>query len=100
MVCELKMKMPTGPRITFPFCSGLGFDADVEAKAYELIKAAQEKELTSGRGPTGIAPPSSTSPRCCAEAHPAEVAEVAGVTGLIRNRYKELIQNLNAELDI
>ncbi|MAH41520.1 MAG: transcription initiation factor IIB, partial [Verrucomicrobiales bacterium] len=30
-----------------------------------------------------------------------EVAEVAGVTEVtIRNRYKELIQNLNIELDI
>ena len=57
MVRELKMKiMPTGPEDYISrFCSGLGLDAEVEAKAHELIKAAQEKELTSGRGPTGIA---------------------------------------------
>ena len=57
MVRELKMKiMPTGSEDYISrFCSGLGLDAEVEAKAHELIKAAQEKELTSGRGPTGIA---------------------------------------------
>ena len=51
MVRELKMKiMPTGPEDYISrFCSGLGLDAEVEAKAHELIKAAQEKELTSGR---------------------------------------------------
>ena len=47
MVRELKMKiMPTGPEDYISrFCSGLGLDADVEAKAYELIKAAQEKGI-------------------------------------------------------
>ena len=69
MVRELKMKiMPTGPEDYISrFCSGLGLDADVEAKAYELIKAAQEKELTSGAAPPVSLPPSSTSLRCCAE---------------------------------
>ena len=57
MVRELKMKIPpTKPEDYIPrFCSGLDLDAEVQAKAYELISAAQEKELTSGRGPTGIA---------------------------------------------
>ena len=85
------------------FCSGLGLDAEVEAKAYELIKAAQEKELTSGRGPTGIAASIIyiASVLCGKRRTQREVAEVAGVTEVtIRNRYKELIQNLNIDLDI
>ncbi len=105
MVRELKMKiMPTGPEDYISrFCSGLGLDAEVEAKAYELIKAAQEKELTSGRGPTGIAASIIyiASVLCGKRRTQREVAEVAGVTEVtIRNRYKELIQNLNIELDI
>ena len=105
MVRELKMKiMPTGPEDYISrFCSGLGLDADVEAKAYELIKAAQEKELTSERGPTGIAASIIyiASVLCGKRRTQREVAEVAGVTEVtIRNRYKELIQNLNIELDI
>jgi transcription initiation factor TFIIB len=105
MVRELKMKiMPTGPEDYISrFCSGLGLDSEVEAKAYELIKAAQEKELTSGRGPTGIAASIIyiASVLCGKRRTQREVAEVAGVTEVtIRNRYKELIQNLNIELDI
>jgi|TARA_B110000014_G_C19770505_1_gene400944 transcription initiation factor TFIIB len=105
MVRELKMRiMPTGPEDYISrFCSGLGLDAEVEAKAYELIKAAQEKELTSGRGPTGIAASIIyiASVLCGKRRTQREVAEVAGVTEVtIRNRYKELIQNLNIELDI
>ena len=105
MVRELKMKiMPTGPEDYISrFCSGLGLDAEVEAKAHELIKAAQEKELTSGRGPTGIAASIIyiASVLCGKRRTQREVAEVAGVKEVtIRNRYKELIQNLNIELDI
>ena len=105
MVRELKMKiLPTGPEDYISrFCSGLGLDSEVEAKAHELIKAAQEKELTSGRGPTGIAASIIyiASVLCGKRRTQREVAEVAGVTEVtIRNRYKELIQNLNIELDI
>ena len=85
------------------FCSGLDLDAEVQAKAYELISAAQEKELTSGRGPTGIAASIIyiASVLCGKRRTQREVAEVAGVTEVtIRNRYKELIQNLNIELEI
>ena len=105
MVRELRMKIPpTKPEDYIPrFCSGLALDAEVQAKAYELIAAAQEKELTSGRGPTGIAASLIyiASVLCGKRRTQREVAEVAGVTEVtIRNRYKELIQNLNIELEI
>ena len=105
MVRELRMKIPpTKPEDYIPrFCSGLDLDAEVQAKAYELIAAAQEKELTSGRGPTGIAASIIyiASVLCGKRRTQREVAEVAGVTEVtIRNRYKELIQNLNIELEI
>ena len=94
---------PTKPEDYIPrFCSGLDLDAEVQAKAYELIAAAQGKELTSGRGPTGIAASIIyTLAFFVGREGPREVAEVAGVTEVtIRNRYKELIQNLNIELEI
>ena len=105
MVRELKMKIPpTKPEDYIPrFCSGLHLDAELQSKAYELIAAAQEKELTSGRGPTGIAASIIyiASVLCGKRRTQREVAEVAGVTEVtIRNRYKELIQNLNIELEI
>ena len=105
MVRELKMKIPpTKPEDYIPrFCSGLDLDAEVQSKAYELIQKAQEKELTSGRGPTGIAASIIyiSSVLCGKRRTQREVAEVAGVTEVtIRNRYKELIQNLNIELEI
>jgi len=105
MVRELRMKIPpTKPEDYIPrFCSGLDLDAEVQARAYELIAAAQEKELTSGRGPTGIAASIIyiASVLCGKRRTQREVAEVAGVTEVtIRNRYKELIQNLNIELEI
>ena len=45
MVRELGMKIPpTKPEDYIPrFCSGLDLDAEVQAKAYELIAAAQER---------------------------------------------------------
>ena len=59
---------------------------------------ARDVELTSGRGPTGIA---AAALYVASLIHgekrtQREVADVAGVTEVtIRNRYKELIQRLN-----
>ena len=61
---------------------------------------AQKKELTSGRGPTGIA---AAALYVAALMHgekrtQREVADVAGVTEVtIRNRYKELLEKLKLE---
>jgi len=37
------------------FASSLRLDAETQSKAIEILEKAQEAELTSGRGPTGIA---------------------------------------------
>ena len=104
MVRELKMKIPpTKPEDYIPrFCSGLDLDAEVQAKAYELISAHKKRSLRVGGGPQES--PSIiyiASVLCGKRRTQREVAEVAGVTEVtIRNRYKELIQNLNIELEI
>ena len=69
----------------------------------ERLNKAREAELTSGRGPTGIA---AASLYVSALIHgekrtQREVADVAGVTEVtIRNRYKELLDELDLEKEI
>ena len=85
------------------FASSLKLSAETQSKAVEILEKAQKAELTSGRGPTGIA---AASLYVSALIHgekrtQREVADVAGVTEVtIRNRYKELLEKLNLEKDI
>ena len=75
--------------------------ADVQAKTLEILQEATRRELTSGRGPTGIAAASIyiASVLCGERRTQREVAEVAGVTEVtIRNRYKELAEKLDINI--
>jgi transcription initiation factor TFIIB len=97
---ELRLRlMPTAPQDYIArFCSELKLGSDVQSKANEIIKAATEKELTSGRGPTGVAAAAIyvASVICGQRKTQREVADIAGVTEVtIRNRYKELSEKLN-----
>lgn len=105
MTRELKLRlMPTKPEDYISrFCSELKLSGDVQAKAMEILKEAAEKELTSGRGPTGVAAASIyiSSILCNARRTQREVADVAGVTEVtIRNRYKELTDKLGIEIQL
>jgi transcription initiation factor TFIIB len=85
------------------FASALKLSAETQSKAIEILERAQKIELTSGRGPTGIA---SAALYVSALVHgekrtQREVADVAGVTEVtIRNRYKELLEELDLEKEI
>ena len=85
------------------FASSLKLSAETQSKAVEILEDAQRHELTSGRGPTGIA---AAALYVSALIHgekrtQREVADVAGVTEVtIRNRYKELLEKLDLEKDI
>ena len=85
------------------FASALKLSPESQSKSIDILKKAQKAELTSGRGPTGIA---AASLYVSALIHgekrtQREVADVAGVTEVtIRNRYKELLAKLNLEKDI
>ena len=103
IVRELGLRlMPTSPQDYVPrFCSELKLSSDVQAKTLEILKEAANKELTSGRGPTGIAAASlyMASVLCGERRTQREIAETAGVTEVtIRNRYKELSEKLDIEL--
>ena len=105
MTRELKLRMqPTRPQDYIQrFCSELKLSGEVKSKALEILKVATEKELTSGRGPTGVAAASIyvASILLNERRTQREVAEVAGVTEVtIRNRYKELTEKLNIPVQI
>jgi transcription initiation factor TFIIB len=100
---ELGLKlMPTSPQDYIPrFCSELKLSADVQAKTLEIIKGAADRELTSGRGPIGIAAASLyiATILCGERRTQREVSEVASVTEVtIRNRYKELSEKLDIDI--
>lgn len=79
------------------FSNELTLTPKTQAKAVEIIKLAQKRELTSGKGPTGISAAALyvAALLCTEKRTQREVADVAGVTEVtIRNRYKELIDKL------
>jgi transcription initiation factor TFIIB len=97
---ELGLKLlPTSPEDYISrFCSELKLSGDVRAKTMEILQEAAHRELTSGRGPTGMAAASLyiASILCGERRTQREVADVAGVTEVtIRNRYKELAEKLD-----
>ena len=72
--------------------------AETQSKAIDILQQARDAELTSGRGPTGIAAASLYVAALMnnEKRTQREVADVAGVTEVtIRNRYKELLKELN-----
>ncbi len=96
--------MPSNPADYIPrFSSALKLSPDTQTKAVEILDRAQKAELTSGRGPTGIA---AAALYVSALIHgekrtQREVADIAGVTEVtIRNRYKELLEKLKLEKEI
>lgn len=93
---------PTTPVDYVPrFGSELGLSGEVQSKAIEILRAAMDMELTSGRGPVGA---------CAAAIYIAsvllgerrtqkEIADAAAVTEVtIRNRYKEMAEKLDIEV--
>ncbi len=99
---QLKL-MPTRPQdYVSRFCSELKLSGRVQMEAMRILEEAAQKELTSGRGPTGVAAAAIyiASITMNERRTQREVAEVAGVTEVtIRNRYKELITNLGISID-
>jgi len=91
--------LPSNPIDYLPrFVSALKLSAETQSKAVDILNKAREAELTSGRGPTGIAAASLYVAALMnnEKRTQREVADVAGVTEVtIRNRYKELLKELD-----
>jgi len=85
------------------FSSSLNLNPETQSKSIKILEKAQKQELTSGRGPAGIA---AAALYVSALIHgekrtQREVADVAGVTEVtIRNRYKELLEELGLEKEV
>lgn len=97
---ELGIKLkPTSPADYISrFGSKLGLSGETQAKAVEIINKANEKGLSSGRGPTGVAAAALyiAAVLLGERKTQSEIANVAGVTEVtIRNRYKELSEKVN-----
>lgn len=100
---ELRLNlMPPNPAdYASRFCTALGLSDEVQKKAIEIIKKAEESELANGRVPTGVAAAAIyiASILGIERRTQKEVAEVAGVTEVtIRNRYKELAEKLGIKM--
>jgi len=102
---ELNIRiLPADPVTYVPrFCSMFGLSDKVQAKAIEILKKASKFDITSGKGPTGVAA-AAIYVACVLAGEKRtqrEVADIVGVTEVtIRNRYKELIEKLGIEDEV
>ena len=82
------------------FASTLHLSPKTQNDALRILKKAEAAELTSGRGPAGIAAAALYVAALLNDERKTqrEVADVAGITEVtIRNRYKELLEELGME---
>jgi len=96
--------LPADPMTFVPrFCSMLGLSDKVQAKAADILRKAKKHDITSGKGPTGVAA-AAIYVACVLAGEKRtqrEVADIVGVTEVtIRNRYKELIEKLGIEDEV
>jgi len=105
MTRELKLKLlPTNPQdYVQRFCSELNLNGEVQNMTTQILRDAHEKEITSGKGPTGVAAAAIyiSAIKCNKRRTQKDVADVAGVTEVtIRNRYKEIAEILGIEIQV
>ena len=97
---ELKLNLqPASPSVYIVrFCRELELPGDVENTAISILNQAIAAELTSGRGPTGVAAAAIYIASVVHDQRKTQktIADTVGVTEVtIRNRYKELAKNLD-----
>lgn len=99
---KLNLKItPSSPKDYISrFASILHLSPKTQNDALKILKKAEVSELTSGRGPAGIAAAALYVAALLNDERKTqrEVADVAGITEVtIRNRYKELLEKLGFE---
>lgn len=100
---ELQLKLRPASPLDYldRFCRKLQTSDCVQSTAHDILQRAEEQELTSGRGPTGMAAGAIyiASMQCGDKITQRDVASVAGVTEVtLRNRYKELADRLHIDV--
>ena len=102
---ELKIRiLPADPQTFVPrFCSMLNLSDKVQAGAISILRKAKKLDITSGKGPTGVAA-AAIYISCVLNGEKRtqrEVASIVNVTEVtIRNRYKELVEKLGLEKEV
>ncbi len=104
LVRELEMSVPLTNPIYYisRFASELNLSGEVQEEARKILNDAILKGLISGRGPTGVAAAAVYIAALLKNEKRTQkqVANVAGVTEVtIRNRYRELKEKLNLEVE-
>lgn len=100
---ELNIKLdPVSPVDYIPrFASELNISEQSQAKAIRIVEESKDAGLNSGKGPGGIAAAALYISTLLDNEKKSQrdIAEVAGITEVtLRNRYKELSENLNLAL--
>jgi len=96
----IKIKQSSPKDYISRFSSVLKLSPKTQNDALKVLRDAEGAELTSGRGPAGIAAAALYVAALINDEKKTqrEVADIAGITEVtIRNRYKELIERLNLE---
>ena len=102
---ELKIRiLPAPPQDYIPrFASMLGLSDKVQARASRILRDAKKNEVTSGKGPTGVAAAALyiASVLEGEKRTQREIADAICVTEVtIRNRFKELVEKLGIEDEV
>lgn len=85
------------------FASLLGLSGRVQARAKEILRKSLDEDITSGKGPTGVAAAALYIAAVLEGERRTQrdIADVVGVTEVtIRNRYKDLVQKLGIEEEV
>lgn len=85
------------------FSSLLGLSGPVQALSKDILKSAVDEEVTSGKGPTGIAAAALYIAAVLKGERRTQrdIADVVGVTEVtIRNRYKDIVRKLGIEEEV
>ncbi|MHA1237944.1 MAG: transcription initiation factor IIB [Candidatus Odinarchaeia archaeon] len=97
----LKVPRPRSTDFISRFGTELGVSAKTQRRAIEILEAARKKGLTSGKDPTGLAAAALYIASILEGERrtQSEVSRVVAVTEVtVRNRYRELIRELNIDL--
>lgn len=100
---KLKMKLTSPSDYIRRFCSELHVSNAVVQRTLNILEQAESKNLTMGKGPTGVAAAAiyMACINCNERRTQFEVAKVAFVTEVtIRHRYKEMIDELGLIVNI
>jgi transcription initiation factor TFIIB len=102
---ELGLKIPLTDPISYVprYVNALKLSGEAQEKSVALLKDAMKKGLVSGRSPTGVSAAAVYIAGALAGERRTqkEVADVAGVTEVtIRNRYRELKEQLNIDVNL